>query len=228
MMLLCALGLAWQGTRGGHLVARDILLSVGSLGQDGRDMNGVERDIWAALDQNTELAARSSGTFGGAERARGEGTDTAALGGAAAHARCKCDCTSSPRLAMSTRETQLKQVDENVFVGPCTNCPCLHPPNIEATVAQLSKELAADVREEDALRSMEHEKLPVSIVFHSGTKGKTGRRGPIGFQGAEGPAGDRGPQGDTGARGDRGPPGPRGPNGFKGPDGGRGDVGPDG
>ena len=105
MMLLCALGLVWQGTRGGHLVARDILLSVRSLGQDGH---------------------------------------------------------------------------------------------------------------------------PVTIVFHSGTKGKTGRRGPIGFQGAEGPAGDRGPQGDTGARGDRGPPGPRGPNGFKGPDGGRGDVGPDG
>jgi len=222
LALLCIAGTAWVGSRGGHLAATD-LVSMGSLGQDERDMDGVESDIQSELDKNSLLSHKFQSTFGG-------GADMPAAGGAHGDAvhNCKCDCSTQPQLAGKARQMMLEQVGANVFFGECASCPCLQGNSIEADVARLSKVLTAATQGEDDLHTEVQAKIPVDVVFRVGQKGEPGKQGPTGFKGPDGPAGAPGPQGPTGARGDKGPTGPTGPKGFKGPDGAPGVEGPDG
>jgi hypothetical protein len=218
LALLCLCG-SWVVMRGGHLAATD-LVSMGSLGQDERDMDGVESDIEGELSKNSVLTRQFHSTFGG-------GADMPSAG-AAAQGDCRCDCSATPKLAGKARQMMLEQVGENVFFGKCASCPCLEGTGIEADVARLSRTLSALTKEEDALHKREQARIPVDIVFRVGAKGKPGKMGPQGFQGPDGEPGRQGPQGPTGPAGSRGAKGMLGPRGFKGADGAPGAPGPDG
>jgi len=218
LAVVCLTGAAWVGSRGGHLAAVD-LVSMGSLGRDERDMDGVESDIQSELNKNSLLTQSFRGTFGG-----GADMPKADKGSG----NCRCDCSAKPQLASKARQMMLEQVGENIFFGKCASCPCLQGNSIEADVARLSQVLGAVTQAEDDLQKKEAASIPVDIVFRSGAKGTPGTVGPKGFKGADGLAGSTGPQGATGPRGTTGPNGPTGPKGYKGNDGRTGVPGSDG
>lgn len=219
LAMLCVASTAWLG--GGSQAVVE-LVSMGSLGQDERDMDGVESDIQTELNKNSLLSQKFSHTFGGgsdmpkAASTQGESTN------------CKCDCSTQPQLAGKAREMMLEQVGENVFFGKCASCPCLQGFSIEAEVARLSKALAAVTQGEDVLHKKEQANIPVDVVFRVGEKGTPGKVGPVGFQGPDGPVGATGEKGPTGPVGSKGFKGPTGPKGYKGNDGERGQPGLDG
>jgi len=181
LALVSLAGAGYLSARGAHLAAID-LVSIGSLGRDERDMDGVERDIQSELNKNSLLTQSFHGTFGG-------GAD---MPKADASGNCKCDCSAKPQLASQARQMMLEQVGANVFFGKCASCPCLEGNSIEAEVARLSQALGSVTQVEDDLNKKEAESIPVDVVFRVGAKGMPGTIGPKGFKGADGEAGATG------------------------------------
>ena len=207
------------------------LVTMGSLGQDERDMDGVESDIQSELNKNGLLTQKFHAEFGGGADMPKDGDHQVG---------CKCDCSTQPQLAAKARELMLAQVGENVFYGKCASCPCLQGTSVEAEVARLSKALDKLTGSEEDLDKKEKDRVPVDIVFRLGQKGVPGKKGPTGFNGPDGdagaigrkgptgPVGEPGEKGVTGPMGFTGNEGPPGPPGFQGPRGVIGEAGPRG
>ena len=90
LSLLCVASTVWLGARGSRAGVE--LVSMGSLGQDERDMDGVESDIQSELNKNNLLSQKFSNTFGG-------GADIPKASTQGASKNCKCDCSTQPQLA---------------------------------------------------------------------------------------------------------------------------------
>jgi hypothetical protein len=128
------------------------LVTMGSLGQDERDMDGVESDIQTELNKNGLLTQKFHAEFGGGADMPKDGDHPVG---------CKCDCSTQPQLAAKARELMLAQVGENVFYGECASCPCLQGTSVEAEVARLSKALDKLTGSEEDLDKKEKDRVPV-------------------------------------------------------------------
>jgi len=146
--------------------------------------------------------------------------------GLKAKGHCSCDCNSDPSMSYKAKTaTMLEQVGENVFLGPCSGCPCMRSNDIEDIVKALGQKLVTVEEQEAVVAKLIKKKDPVDITFAVGQKGQPGAMGPRGFQGPDGPPGYQGPKGDIGPQGPRGKKGITGPRGVKGDDGPTGDPG---
>jgi hypothetical protein len=146
--------------------------------------------------------------------------------GLKAKGHCSCDCKSDPSMSAKAKTaTMLEQVGENVFLGPCSGCPCMRSNDIEDIVKALGQKLVTVGKQEALVAKLIKEKDPVDITFAVGQKGQPGAMGPMGFQGPDGLPGYQGPKGDIGPQGPRGKKGITGPRGVKGDDGPTGDPG---
>jgi len=139
---------------------------------------------------------------------------------------CSCDCKTHAALSVLFKHpTELEQVGENVFLGPCSGCPCMRSNDIDDIVEALGRKLNVVESQEGVIATMVPEKVPVDITIGVGQKGQPGAMGPKGFKGIDGPVGLDGPNGDTGPKGPKGKTGPTGPKGYKGNDGSTGPPG---
>jgi len=133
---------------------------------------------------------------------------------------CKCDCNSNPSMSIKAKSaTMLEQVGENVFLGPCSGCPCMRSNDIDDIVESIGRKLNVVEQQESVIAKLVPSKDPVDITVAVGQKGQPGAMGPKGFKGEDGPVGLEGPKGDMGPQGPKGKTGPTGPKGFKGDDG---------
>ena len=146
--------------------------------------------------------------------------------GLKAKGHCSCDCNSDPSMSAKAKTaTMLEQVGENVFLGPCSGCPCMRSNDVDDIVEALGRKLVTVEAQEAVVAKLIKKKKPVDITVAVGQKGQPGAMGPKGFQGPDGPPGFQGPKGDIGPQGPRGKKGMTGPKGVKGDDGPRGDPG---
>jgi len=139
---------------------------------------------------------------------------------------CSCDCKSNAAMSVKAKHaTMLEQVGENVFLGPCSGCPCMRSNDIDDIVEALGRKLNVVESQEGEIATMVPGKVPVDITMSVGQKGQPGAMGPKGFKGGDGPVGLDGPLGNQGPRGPQGKQGPTGPKGYKGDDGKKGPPG---
>ena len=139
---------------------------------------------------------------------------------------CACDCNNDPSMSIKAKgATMLSQVGENVFLGPCSGCPCMRSNDIEDIIEALGRKVMAVANNENEIAKLVPAEDPVDITVAIGQKGQPGAIGPQGFQGPDGPVGQQGPKGPPGPQGPRGkkgmtgPKGPTGDNGVTGPPG---------
>jgi len=174
-------------------LAPSVLLGGADLQKDAKGISSIDDEVDKALAENNQLVNKYHSTFAG---------DAAAP---PAKSQCKCDCGDTPQFSAKVKGGQmLAQLGDNVFFGPCASCPCMRTNSLEGQVEQLTKELAADTTEQDAVKKKELERIPVDIVIRQGPKGTGGATGPVGFKGPEGDNGETGYQVRWGSGADRG------------------------